>query len=70
MEVPPDPPFTPYRRGTGNYSVRFDRILVLDAGRAMEFGSPKELMKIEQGCFNKLVESSGEKDVVERMIFG
>lgn len=36
----------------------------------MEFGSPKELMKIEQGCFNKLVESSGEKDVVERMIFG
>lgn len=47
----------------------FDRILVMDAGRAVEFGSPKELMGIEQGYFKKLVESSREPKVME-MILG
>lgn len=47
----------------------FDRILVMDAGHAAEFGSPRELMGIEGGIFKNLVENSGEKDVLEKMIF-
>ncbi|KAF3387432.1 ATP-dependent bile acid permease [Penicillium rolfsii] len=48
----------------------FDRILVMDAGKAVEFGSPKDLMGIENGVFKDLVDNSGEKDVLEKMIFG
>ncbi|KAJ5895179.1 hypothetical protein N7495_006870 [Penicillium taxi] len=48
----------------------FDRILVLDAGKAVEFGEPKHLMGIEDGVFKSLVDSSGEKEVLEKMIFG
>lgn len=50
--------------------VDFDRILVMDAGVAVEFGTPKELMGIEQGHFKKLVNSSGEKEALEKMILG
>ncbi|KAJ5610546.1 P-loop containing nucleoside triphosphate hydrolase protein [Penicillium lagena] len=48
----------------------FDRILVLDAGKAVEFGPPKDLMGIQGGVFKNLVDNSGEKDVLEKMIFG
>ena len=48
----------------------FDRILVLDAGKAVEFGSPKDLMGIKSGVFKNLVDNSGEKDVLEKMFFG
>ncbi|EPS30631.1 hypothetical protein PDE_05583 [Penicillium oxalicum 114-2] len=48
----------------------FDRILVMDAGKAVEFGRPDELMKIENGVFKSLVDNSGEKAVLEKMIFG
>lgn len=48
----------------------FDRILVLDAGKVVEFGSPKDLMVIKSGVFKNLVDNSGEKDVLEKMIFG
>jgi ABC-type multidrug transport system fused ATPase/permease subunit len=48
----------------------FDRILVMDAGKAVEFGSPKDLMGIENGVFKNLVDNSGEKAVLEKMIFG
>ncbi|KAJ5757946.1 uncharacterized protein N7511_006640 [Penicillium nucicola] len=47
----------------------FDRILVMDAGRAAEFGTPRDLMGIEGGVFRNLVENSGEKEVLEKMIF-
>lgn len=47
----------------------FDRILVMDAGKAVEFGPPKELMGIENGVFKNLVDHSGEKAVLEKMIF-
>ncbi|KAJ5096035.1 hypothetical protein NUU61_005391 [Penicillium alfredii] len=47
----------------------FDRILVMDAGRAAEFGTPRELMGIEGGVFRNLVENSGEKEVLHKMIF-
>ncbi|KAL2824451.1 hypothetical protein BJY01DRAFT_262988 [Aspergillus pseudoustus] len=48
----------------------FDKILVLDDGCATEFGSPRELMGISNGVFRNLVERSGERGVVEGMIFG
>ncbi|KAJ5731311.1 uncharacterized protein N7483_005819 [Penicillium malachiteum] len=48
----------------------FDRILVLDAGKAVEFGKPRDLMDIENGVFKNLVDNSGEKAVLEKMIFG
>lgn len=48
----------------------FDRILVMDAGKAVEFGPPKDLMEIEGGVFKNLVDNSGEKAVLEKMIFG
>lgn len=50
--------------------VDFDRILVMDAGKAVEFGSPRELMEIENGVFRSLVEESGERQLLEQVIFG
>nr|UZP48229.1 AvaQ [Aspergillus versicolor] len=47
----------------------FDRILVMDAGRAVEFGSPRELLESESGFFRTLVENSGEKAVLEKIIY-
>ena len=46
----------------------FDRILVMDAGMSVEFGSPRELLAIEGGMFRNLVESSGERALVEAII--
>lgn len=46
----------------------FDRVLVIDEGRVAEFGSPKELIE-KNGIFKDLVEKSGEKEVVENIIF-
>ncbi|KAE8355925.1 hypothetical protein BDV28DRAFT_145724 [Aspergillus coremiiformis] len=48
----------------------FDRILVMDAGKAVEFGPPQELLEIEGGVFRNLVENSGERAVLEDMILG
>jgi ABC-type multidrug transport system fused ATPase/permease subunit len=48
----------------------FDRILVMDEGRVVEFGAPRELMGFQNGIFRNLVQRSGERGVVERMIFG
>ncbi|KAL4986721.1 P-loop containing nucleoside triphosphate hydrolase protein [Aspergillus falconensis] len=48
----------------------FDRILVLDAGRVVEWGAPRELLGIEGGVFRGLVERSGERGVVEGIILG
>ncbi|EFQ99803.1 canalicular multispecific organic anion transporter 1 [Nannizzia gypsea CBS 118893] len=48
----------------------FDRILVLDAGKAVEFGAPRDLMNIENGVFKGLVQNSGEREMVESIIMG
>ncbi|KAL4899056.1 hypothetical protein BDW74DRAFT_184058 [Aspergillus multicolor] len=48
----------------------FDKILVLDAGRVAEWGSPRELLGIQGGVFRSLVERSGERGVVEGIILG
>ncbi|PIL29335.1 ATP-binding cassette transporter [Ganoderma sinense ZZ0214-1] len=39
-----------------------DKIMVLDAGRIVEFGSPSELLKKEKGLLRALVEESADKD--------
>jgi ABC-type multidrug transport system fused ATPase/permease subunit len=41
----------------------------MDAGKAAEFGTPRDLMGIEGGVFRNLVENSGEKEILEKMIF-
>ncbi|MCJ1470897.1 hypothetical protein MMC07_009545 [Pseudocyphellaria aurata] len=48
----------------------FDRVLVMDQGKAVEFGSPRELLGIEGGFFRDLMNHSGEKAAVEQMILG
>ncbi|PYI09219.1 ABC transporter family protein [Aspergillus sclerotiicarbonarius CBS 121057] len=42
--------------------VDFDRVLVLDAGRVVEYGTPRELSSNRNGIFRSLVESSVERD--------
>lgn len=37
-----------------------DKILMLDAGRVLEFDSPYALLQIEGGAFRELCERSGE----------
>lgn len=51
----------------------FDKILVMEEGRAVEFGSPAELMGLEEkdgpkGVFRGMVESSGERERLEGII--
>ncbi|KAL2869491.1 putative ABC bile acid transporter [Aspergillus lucknowensis] len=48
----------------------FDCILVLDEGRVVESGTPRELVGIPGGVFRNLVERSGERARVEAMIRG
>ncbi|KAI0711030.1 hypothetical protein C8T65DRAFT_739602 [Cerioporus squamosus] len=44
-----------------------DKILVLDAGRIVEFGSPSELLKNEKGMLRALVDESGDKEKLYEM---
>ncbi|KAI0045217.1 P-loop containing nucleoside triphosphate hydrolase protein [Auriscalpium vulgare] len=44
-----------------------DKIMVLDAGRIVEFGTPSELLKIEDGRLRSLVDESGDKEVLYAM---
>ena len=48
----------------------FDRILVVKEGVAAEFGSPRELARIEDGVFRGMVEGSGEGKELMRGILG
>ncbi|KAH6603669.1 P-loop containing nucleoside triphosphate hydrolase protein [Trichoderma cornu-damae] len=48
--------------------VDFDRILVIKDGVNAEFGTPKELLGIENGLFKEMVSHSGEKDELEKLI--
>ncbi|KAL4789131.1 P-loop containing nucleoside triphosphate hydrolase protein [Aspergillus venezuelensis] len=48
----------------------FERILVLDKGQVREFDTPGKLMRMEGGLFRSMVEGSGERGVVEGMVFG
>ncbi|KAH7905737.1 P-loop containing nucleoside triphosphate hydrolase protein, partial [Hygrophoropsis aurantiaca] len=44
-----------------------DKIMVLDAGKLIEFGSPGELLKNNKGMFRALVDDSGDKDALYEM---
>ncbi|KAF7314597.1 ATP-binding cassette transporter [Mycena kentingensis (nom. inval.)] len=44
-----------------------DKIMVLDAGKIVEYDSPKELLKIEGGKLRALVDESGDRDVLYEM---
>ncbi|KAL2065866.1 hypothetical protein VTL71DRAFT_3536 [Oculimacula yallundae] len=54
----------------------FDKILVMAEGREREFGSPRELLEKRDGgkdgeaVFRGMVEMSGEREELERMILG
>ncbi|OOF93911.1 hypothetical protein ASPCADRAFT_172801 [Aspergillus carbonarius ITEM 5010] len=48
--------------------VDFDRVLVLDAGRVVEYGTPRELTSNRNGIFRSLVESSVERDALFQTI--
>ncbi|KAH7905305.1 P-loop containing nucleoside triphosphate hydrolase protein [Hygrophoropsis aurantiaca] len=47
-----------------------DKIMVLDAGKLMEFGTPAELLKNDKGMFRALVDDSGDKDALYEMASG
>ncbi|KAH7913221.1 hypothetical protein BJ138DRAFT_1059515 [Hygrophoropsis aurantiaca] len=47
-----------------------DKIMVLDAGKLVEFGSPVELLKNEKGMLRALVDESGDKDALYEMATG
>ncbi|KAJ7141418.1 hypothetical protein C8R44DRAFT_763397 [Mycena epipterygia] len=44
-----------------------DKIMVLDAGRIVEFDSPKVLLKNKDGLLRALVEESGDRDALYEM---
>ncbi|KAH8978585.1 hypothetical protein EDB92DRAFT_2119177 [Lactarius akahatsu] len=44
-----------------------DKVMVLDAGRIVEFDKPSELLKLENGRFRSLVDESGDKDLLYSM---
>ncbi|KAJ5290963.1 hypothetical protein N7478_000214 [Penicillium angulare] len=48
----------------------FDQILVLDRGTVVEFGHPRDLIKIENGVFRAMVEDDADKDQLIRAISG
>jgi len=45
-----------------------DRIMVLDAGRIVEFDNPKRLLAIEKGVFKSLVYGSNDRSTLLRMV--
>lgn len=48
----------------------FDRILVLGEGKVLEFDTPANLMALKDGVFREMVEKSGERAELERIIAG
>ena len=48
----------------------FDKILVLDQGEVREFGSPRELLKVDGGLFKGMVCESGQRQELEHLILG
>ena len=41
-----------------------DKILVLDAGKLIEFDTPAHLLQKEDGAFKLLVDGSGDRDAL------
>jgi len=47
-----------------------DKIMVLDAGRIVEFDTPKTLLQNKNGKLRALVDESGDKDALYKMASG
>ncbi|OCH84390.1 P-loop containing nucleoside triphosphate hydrolase protein, partial [Obba rivulosa] len=47
-----------------------DKIMVLDAGKIVEFDKPSELLKNPKGMLRALVEESGDKEALYNMAQG
>ncbi|KAF8722474.1 P-loop containing nucleoside triphosphate hydrolase protein, partial [Rhizoctonia solani] len=47
-----------------------DKVMVLDAGRMVEYDSPKVLLRKQGGAFKSLVDGSGERDELYMLIEG
>lgn len=45
-----------------------DKILVLDDGRLIEFDSPVNLLKIQDGAFRALVDGSGDAGILYSLV--
>lgn len=45
-----------------------DKIMVLDAGNVAEFDSPANLLKKKDSAFKSLVDGSGDRDALYRMV--
>ena len=43
--------------------------MILDAGNIVEFGKPSDLLKIKDGKLKALVDESGDKDILYKMVF-
>lgn len=50
--------------------VDFDKILVMDNGRVVEFDEPKKLLQKSNGEFRRMLNESGEKEKLEQLVFG
>jgi len=50
--------------------IDFDKVMVLDAGRIVEFDKPSELLKVENGRFRSLVDESGDRDTLYALANG
>ncbi|EIW86976.1 pleiotropic drug resistance ABC transporter [Coniophora puteana RWD-64-598 SS2] len=48
--------------------IEYDQILVLDAGRVVEFGTPKDLLKVTDGKFSEMCRSSADWGEIEDKI--
>ncbi|PYH96650.1 putative multidrug resistance protein [Aspergillus ellipticus CBS 707.79] len=46
----------------------FDRVVVMDAGRVVEFGAPRDLLGRQDGAFRRLVENDAEKEDLRKII--
>ncbi|KAK7694247.1 hypothetical protein QCA50_001427 [Cerrena zonata] len=44
-----------------------DKIMVLDAGKIVEFGKPSELLQKDDGILRSLVDESGDKATLYAM---